>query len=125
MHNLISNAGKFTLQGEIVVRCIPVDGGGVSISVKDTGVGIAAENIERIFDHYSYLSRSAKSNIAGTGLGLSICRALIKLMSGTITVNSHLGKGSIFTITLPNSPASNASAAVDSKATIPDEDIDR
>ena len=125
MHNLISNAGKFTLQGEIVVRCIPVDGGGVSISVKDTGVGIAAENIERIFDHYSYLSRSAKSNIAGTGLGLSICRALIKLMSGTITVNSHLGKGSVFTITLPNSPASNASAAVDSKATIPDEDIDR
>lgn len=125
MHNLISNAGKFTLQGEIVVRCTPVDGGGVSISVKDTGVGIAPENIERIFDHYSYLSRSAKSNVAGTGLGLSLCRSLVQLLSGTIAVESELGKGSTFTITLPSSPASNASAAVDSKATIPNEDIDR
>ena len=99
--NLLGNAIKFTDSGGIGVRTRRDDAGKVEISVADTGIGISPENQSRIFDEFWQLSDPARSK--GSGLGLSISKRLIEAMGGTIIVQSALGKGSTFTITLPAS----------------------
>lgn len=99
--NLLSNAIKFTNRdGRITISAERMDGV-VRIGVADTGVGIAAEDVARLFDKYEQArSRSTRSE-KGTGLGLYITKQLVELHGGTITVDSEPGRGSTFTFTLP------------------------
>src|SRR4029079_2299341 len=98
--NLLSNAIKFTPEaGQIEVRAVPVDGS-VEISVSDTGVGIAPEDQEAIFEEFKQVGTASKK-VEGTGLGLALSRKFIELHGGKIWVRSERGKGSTFTFTVP------------------------
>jgi signal transduction histidine kinase len=100
LYNLISNALKFTEQGEIRVKASYSDGL-LKLEVRDTGMGIAPENLGRLFDKFDQLDSSTTRRFGGTGLGLAICWELAQLMGGEITVDSDVGKGSAFTVSLP------------------------
>ena len=100
LYNLISNALKFTDQGEIRVTAVR-EGGMLAVSVRDTGVGIARENLEKLFAKFDQLDSSTTRRFGGTGLGLAICRELAVLMGGEIIVESELGLGSKFTLRAP------------------------
>ena len=98
--NLLSNAIKFTPDGgRIAVRARPVDGS-VEVSVSDTGVGIAPEDQEAIFEEFRQVGTAAKK-VEGTGLGLALSRKFVELHGGRIEVQSQLGVGSTFTFTIP------------------------
>jgi signal transduction histidine kinase len=98
--NLLSNAIKFTPDGgRIEVRAKPVNGS-VEVSVADTGVGIAPEDQEAIFEEFRQVGTAAKK-VEGTGLGLTLSRKFIELHGGKIWVESQLGTGSTFTFTIP------------------------
>ena len=99
--NLLSNSVKFTPDGGRVDISIRREAGQVEVRVADNGIGIAAENLERIFDEYSQVDSGHSRNQEGTGLGLAVSRRLTTLMSGTLTVKSTLGKGSVFSLRLP------------------------
>ena len=108
--NLLSNAAKFTDQGSITLRARPVDSVSpqtgrlepyVEISIIDTGPGIAPEDMAKLFEPFSQVDASATRKMGGTGLGLSICRQLVELHNGRIWAESELGRGSVFTFTLP------------------------
>jgi len=101
--NLLSNAIKFTPEGgRIEVRAVPVDGS-VEVSVTDTGVGIAPEDQEAVFEEFRQVGTSAAKQ-EGTGLGLALCRKFVELHGGTIWVTSAVGAGSTFTFRLPVRP---------------------
>jgi signal transduction histidine kinase len=98
--NLLSNAIKFTPDGSrIDVRALPGDGV-VAVSVSDTGVGIAPEDQEAIFEEFRQVGTAAKK-VEGTGLGLALSRKFIELHGGRIWVESQVGVGSTFTFTIP------------------------
>ncbi len=113
--NLLGNAIKFTaprdgVPGRIEVACTvdPPDGGGgggergvVHLHVRDTGAGIAAEHLERVFDPFVQADQRLTRRQDGVGLGLAISRDLARGMDGDLTVESTLGAGSTFTLTLP------------------------
>jgi signal transduction histidine kinase len=100
--NLLSNALKFTHEGSVQVSAeYEPATGSVSISVKDTGIGIAPEHMEKIFEDFQQVDSSPTRAYGGTGLGLSICRRLASMMGGRVTVQSTLGQGSTFTLHLP------------------------
>jgi signal transduction histidine kinase/AmiR/NasT family two-component response regulator len=101
LFNVISNALKFTEEGEIRVGIERVDAADVRITVADTGVGIDAAHLERIFGKFEQADASATRRYGGTGLGLAICRDLCSLMGGSITAQSEPGRGTRFLITLP------------------------
>jgi signal transduction histidine kinase/DNA-binding response OmpR family regulator len=112
--NLIGNAVKFTRAGRVIVRLDPVRDAMVGpgevclrVSITDTGIGIAAANLNRIFERFSQSDSSTTRRFGGTGLGLAICRQIIELMGGRIGVESELGKGSTFwfELTVPIDPA--------------------
>ena len=99
--NLLSNAVKFTPEGgRIDVRTEARDGF-VEFVVKDNGIGIAPEHQERIFDEYAQVDDSYNRDQQGSGLGLAVSRHLAELMSGTLTVESKVGRGSVFRLRLP------------------------
>ena len=98
--NLLSNAIKFTPEGgRIQVRAMPV-GGSVEVSVTDTGVGIAPEDQEAVFEEFRQVG-TAEKKAEGTGLGLTLCRKFIELHGGRIWVKSQVNAGSTFTFTIP------------------------
>jgi GAF domain-containing protein len=98
--NLLSNAIKFTPEGgRIEVRAVPEDGF-VEVSVRDTGVGIAPEDQEAVFEEFRQVGTSAAKQ-EGTGLGLTLCRKFVELHGGRIWVTSQVGVGSTFTFTIP------------------------
>jgi signal transduction histidine kinase len=98
--NLLSNAIKFTPEGgRIEVQAVPRDGL-IAVSVSDTGVGIAPEDQEKVFEEFRQVGTAAKK-IEGTGLGLTLCRKFVELHGGKIWVKSEVGVGSTFTFTLP------------------------
>jgi signal transduction histidine kinase len=98
--NLLSNAIKFTPEGgRIEVAAVPKDGL-VEVSVSDTGVGIAPEDQEAVFEEFRQVGTAAKK-VEGTGLGLTLCRKFIELHGGRIWVKSQLGQGATFTFTIP------------------------
>jgi signal transduction histidine kinase len=100
MLNLLSNAIKFTPQGGIVaVRAVPYENG-VQISVSDTGIGIASEEHQSIFDAFQQGGGGHKPGIEGTGLGLSLTRRFVEMHDGRIWVESEISKGSTFSFTL-------------------------
>jgi GAF domain-containing protein len=98
--NLLSNAIKFTPEGgRIELAAVPKDGC-VEVSVSDTGVGIAPEDQEKVFEEFRQVGTAAKK-VEGTGLGLTLCRKFVELHGGKIWVKSQLGAGSTFTFTIP------------------------
>ncbi len=98
--NLLSNAVKFSDEGKIVIQSRS-DGEKVLVSVADAGIGIAGENLQRIFDPFWQVEQRSTRKVGGTGLGLSVSRTLARLVGGDVSVESELGKGSVFTLTLP------------------------
>jgi signal transduction histidine kinase/DNA-binding NarL/FixJ family response regulator/HPt (histidine-containing phosphotransfer) domain-containing protein len=104
LNNLLSNAFKYTEEGEV---CLELswerqgDDARIGLAVQDTGRGIRAKDLGKIFSDYIQLDATANRRIEGTGLGLSITRGLVETMGGTISVKSVYGKGSIFRVELP------------------------
>jgi len=117
LNNLVSNAIKFTSKGRVTVAAARVDGDDLSarirFSVADTGIGIAPEARDRIFEPFRQGDVSTTRNYGGTGLGLSISRRLVEMMGGALAVDSALGEGSDFhfEITLPLSAVRTESRA--------------
>jgi CheY-like chemotaxis protein/signal transduction histidine kinase/CHASE3 domain sensor protein len=101
MKNLLSNALKFTERGEVALRVFSSDNTTVSFAVRDTGIGIAEHQRDIIFEAFHQGDGSTHRKYGGTGLGLSISRDLARLLGGDINVQSTLGEGSVFTLTLP------------------------
>jgi two-component system, sensor histidine kinase and response regulator len=101
--NLISNAVKFTEQGTVTLR-VRSDGEQMMLGVEDTGVGIPEEHWERIFEKFYQIVQPVHRSVKGTGLGLSICKAFADLLRATVSVQSTVGRGSTFTVTLPLKP---------------------
>jgi signal transduction histidine kinase len=98
--NLLSNAIKFTPEGgRIDVGAVPKDGF-VEVSVSDTGIGIAPEDQEKVFEEFRQVGTAA-TKVEGTGLGLTLCRKFVELHDGRIWVKSQVGVGSTFTFTIP------------------------
>jgi signal transduction histidine kinase len=98
--NLLSNAVKFTAEGGQITVTAALTNGDVTISVTDTGVGIAPEHHELVFEEFRQVGNADKK-AEGTGLGLALCRKFVELHGGRISVTSELGKGSTFTFTIP------------------------
>jgi signal transduction histidine kinase len=111
MLNLLSNAMKFTEAGGEVVIDTSVADGAVRIDTRDTGTGIAASQLETIFEPFVQLDASLTRRAGGTGLGLAIARQLAAAMGGTVTVRSTVGVGSTFTLTLRHADHSVAAVA--------------
>jgi signal transduction histidine kinase/HAMP domain-containing protein len=98
--NLLSNAAKFTEKGEIKVAAWQ-ENGNVKLIVSDTGIGMKKEALDHIFEEFRQAEKTTASQYGGTGLGLAIVKRFINLMGGDIGVESEVGKGSKFTITIP------------------------
>jgi signal transduction histidine kinase len=102
--NLLSNAVKFTPEGgEVGLRATLADGS-VEISVSDSGIGIAPEDQEAIFEEFRQVGSDYARKREGTGLGLALARRFVELHGGRIWVKSELGRGSVFTFALPVRP---------------------
>ena len=112
LYNLVSNAIKFTPQGEVVVtaQLLPHKNGQLKavIEVRDTGIGIAPDQLSNVFQAFSQSDASTTRQYGGTGLGLSICKRLVEAQGGKIEVESVLHEGSIFRVILPYHPATEA-----------------
>ena len=109
LNNLLSNAFKYTAEGTVTLTFssdMDASDGSVRlvITVSDTGQGMTPEQVNRLFDEYSRFNMEANRTTEGTGLGMSITRNLIRLMNGEISVQSEPGKGSVFTVRLPQGP---------------------
>jgi len=98
--NLLSNAAKFTEDGEIRVSARQ-ENGTLKLAVTDTGIGMKKEALDHIFEEFQQAEKTTASKYGGTGLGLAIVKKFTNLMGGDISVDSEVGKGSKFTITIP------------------------
>lgn len=98
--NLLSNALKFTFEGEIAVSLSLVDAG-FELIVRDTGVGIAADELPRVFDRFHRIRGARARTDEGTGIGLALVSELVKLQGGTVRVESTEGRGTTFTVLVP------------------------
>lgn len=100
--NLLNNAVKFTASGSVELHCqMDAQAAQLHFSVQDTGIGIAAQEQQRIFDMYYKSSDGRRLSIVGSGIGLSVSRALVEAMQGSIKVSSVVGEGSCFSVVLP------------------------
>ena len=104
--NLIDNAIKFNRPaGEVRIEVTSLPNRMVRITVADTGIGIPSEDLSRIFERFYRVDKARSRAVGGTGLGLSIVKHVLERMNGRITVESELGKGTLFTIILPRGTA--------------------
>jgi signal transduction histidine kinase/CheY-like chemotaxis protein len=110
--NLLSNAAKFTNEGRVTLSVARDDDGWVTVAVRDTGIGISPDGLQKLFSNFTQADASISSKYGGTGLGLALSRKLCRLMGGDITVTSEVGQGSRFTIRIPAS-ASDAVRRLD------------
>jgi signal transduction histidine kinase/CheY-like chemotaxis protein len=114
LRNLISNALKFTERGEVRVSAAVTDGGDlITFSVADTGIGIGPEDQPRIFEEFTQLEHRLQRQVRGTGLGLPLSRRLAELLRGTLTVQSEMGVGSTFFLTIPTFLPGPSAAAIE------------
>lgn len=132
--NLMGNAVKFTQKGHVLVRVVGVEAGAgaqhLHISVEDTGIGIAPENLDAVFGEFNQVEDAANRKFEGTGLGLAITQRLVERMDGAVWVDSELGKGSCFgfRVTLPvaeDSPPTTAPIAIRRVLVVDDQFINR
>jgi CheY-like chemotaxis protein len=110
LSNLISNALKFTHEGGVSVE-VGAGRNGVRLTVTDSGVGIAADRLDKLFVKYAQAESSTTRRYGGTGLGLAICRELCQAMGGSVSAESTFGRGSRFTVELPLACIGEASVA--------------
>jgi two-component system phosphate regulon sensor histidine kinase PhoR len=108
LNNLLDNALKYTPAGGRVVVSASAVGRNVRFEVQDNGIGIAPEEQERIFERFYRVDRARSRELGGTGLGLSIVKHLAHSFGGSVSVESQLGKGSIFRVELPRGRASGS-----------------
>jgi signal transduction histidine kinase len=108
--NLVGNAIKFTETGEVAIGAV-AENGFFTVSVRDTGPGIAAADQARIFEEFQQVDNTSTRKKGGTGLGLSISRRIIEMHGGTLSVDSVLGQGSTFRISIPVRVAEKKEAA--------------
>ena len=101
LYNLVSNGIKFTQEGQVKLSAFR-RGDDLVFEVSDTGLGIASDRAETMFDKFTQANTTTTRQFGGTGLGLAICRELCHLMGGRIKVESELDKGSVFTVVLPS-----------------------
>ena len=101
LRNFISNALKFTAQGEVRVSAHLREGARVEFAVRDTGIGISAEQMPALFNDFVQIDTRVQKRLRGTGLGLSLARKFSQLLGGEVAVQSELGKGSCFSVTIP------------------------
>ena len=124
LKNLLSNAIKFTEKGQVSLTVSRQPGEGIAFTVRDSGIGIAAEQQESIFEAFRQADGTTNRRYGGTGLGLSISRDLANLLGGSISVTSEPGQGSIFTLVLPeqfveqDEPYAQAPVAEPAKAVV-------
>ena len=106
--NLLSNACKFTKQGEVKLTARKIANGGnwIELAVCDTGIGMTPEQQAKLFAEFTQADSLTARRFGGTGLGLAISRKLARMMGGDVTVASEPGKGSVFTVRLPDSAES-------------------
>jgi len=110
LKNLLSNALKFTERGTVSLE-LATRGDGVEFAVRDTGIGIAPEHLQAIFEPFRQADGTTNRKFGGTGLGLSISRELARLLGGQITVESTPGEGSVFRLLMPRVPPAVAALA--------------
>jgi signal transduction histidine kinase len=104
--NLCSNAVKFTQPGGVItVAAEPVGREKVAIRVADTGIGIAEEHVDKVFEVFYQVDGSSTREYGGAGLGLAIVKSFVEAHGGSVQVRSVLGQGSVFTLTLPVNPS--------------------
>jgi CheY-like chemotaxis protein/CHASE3 domain sensor protein len=118
LKNLLSNAIKFTESGTVSLAVSPGSAGGARFTVTDSGIGIAGEHLDSIFEAFQQADGTTSRKFGGTGLGLSISRSLAGLLGGVISVTSAPGKGSAFTLTLPARLANAANDSPSSTMTV-------
>ncbi|MEM7524664.1 MAG: ATP-binding protein [Pseudomonadota bacterium] len=114
--NLVGNAVKFTEAGEVALMIGGEETGTVSVSVRDTGIGIPADKQDAIFQPFEQADGSMTRRFGGTGLGLSICTEIATALGGVIEVESEAGSGATFTLRLPLPIAEEAAAAAENSA---------
>jgi signal transduction histidine kinase len=102
LRNFISNALKFTIDGEVRVSARMTDGEMIEFAVSDTGIGIAEEHLPALFSDFVQLDTRIQKRLRGTGLGLSLAKKFAELLGGRVTVQSELGKGSRFSVLIPS-----------------------
>ena len=123
LFNLVGNAVKFTDRGSVsvLVSQRPLADGRVelNIAVRDTGIGIDADSLPRLFQRFTQADSGTARRYGGSGLGLAICREIVDLMGGRISVETDLGKGSTFRISVPLARASLPAEAQDTLAEVP------
>jgi two-component system phosphate regulon sensor histidine kinase PhoR len=100
--NLLDNAVKFNRPGgEVRIETTRSADGKVGITISDTGIGIPSDDLPRIFERFYRVDKARSREVGGTGLGLAIVKHVVERMNGAVTVESALGKGSTFVVTLP------------------------
>jgi PAS domain S-box-containing protein len=105
LYNFLSNALKFTLErGSVAVRILPEGPHFFRLEVKDTGIGIKPEDLSRLFVEFQQLDSGTSKKHAGTGLGLALTKRLVEAQGGTVSVESQVGRGSVFSVVLPRNP---------------------
>lgn len=114
LKNFLSNAIKFTEEGEVSLEVSQIEDGRISFTVQDTGIGIPLDQHELIFEPFCQADGTTSRRYGGTGLGLSISREFVRLLGGEIRLSSTPGQGSAFTVLLPRLPSSAASLAAPS-----------
>jgi signal transduction histidine kinase len=122
--NLLSNAFKFTLEGDIEVA-LSEEGGQARLVVRDSGVGIASEQLPRVFDRFHRVAGARSRSQEGTGIGLALVKELVKLHGGTIAVTSEPDKGTAFTVSIPLGREHLPAARVDAEETPVSATVDR
>jgi signal transduction histidine kinase len=120
LHNVISNAIKFTPEGGRVTLDVRADDRSVTIIVRDTGIGIRSEDLPRLFREFEQITPAEGTPLAippeGTGLGLVIAQRLVALHGGTIGIESEAGKGTTVTIRLPVEAGDACEAVIEEEA---------
>jgi signal transduction histidine kinase/CheY-like chemotaxis protein len=109
--NLLSNAIKFTEKGSVVMQ-VEYESNNLKILIKDTGIGISKDKIDRIFERYEQADAGIKDKFGGTGLGLSITKKIIELMNGSIDIKSIINKGTEFIVQIPISAVTETVSSV-------------
>jgi two-component system chemotaxis sensor kinase CheA len=117
--NLLSNAFKFTEEGSVRVAFEVSAAGGVTVAVSDTGIGVAPETQQLIFEAFAQADGTTARQYGGTGLGLSISREIVALLGGRIALASTPGQGSTFTVHLPRQAEPNGVAAPETAVLVP------